>query len=69
MSVKIRPIIDHKCYEVNGNAVFKDENGYWKNKDNLSFQEILAFVQYQITVISNPRFKKHTQAIYMGLQN
>ena len=69
MSVKIRPIIDHECYEVNGNTVFKDENGYWKNKDNLSFIEILAFVQYQNVVINNPRFKKHTQAIYRGLQN
>jgi hypothetical protein len=67
MSVRIKPIIDHKCYEVNGDTVFKDENGFWKNKDNLSFQEIVAFVQYLITVISNPQFKKHTQAEYRSL--
>lgn len=66
MSVKIKPIIDHKTYEINNNTVSKDENGYWKNKDNLSFKEIVAFIKYENIVIKNPRFKKHTKAVYHG---
>lgn len=66
MSVKINPITDHQIYEVNGNTIFKNKEGFWKNKDHLSFTELMAFIQYEDIVIKNPRFKRHIKAIYLG---
>lgn len=66
MSVKIEPITDHKSYEINGRAIYKDTNGNWIYKENLSLKELHAFIQYENIVIKNLRFKRHTKAVYKG---
>jgi hypothetical protein len=66
MSVKIKPITDHKSYEINGQTISKDPQGNWIYKGNLSHKELHAFAQYESIVIQNPRFKKHTKATYKG---
>ena len=64
MSIIITPIQDHEIYEVNGKEVYKDTNGNWINKGDLSEAENRAFRTYKRQVIDNPRFKKHTKATY-----
>jgi hypothetical protein len=64
MSIIITSIIDHEIYEVNGKEVYKDTNGNWINKGDLSEAENRAFRTYKRQVIDNPRFKKHTKATY-----
>lgn len=66
MSVEIKPITDHKSYEINGRTISKDIDGNWTDKENLSLKELQAFAQYEIIVIKNPRFKRHTKATYKG---
>jgi hypothetical protein len=66
MSVTIVPITDHESYDVNGKEVYKDSNGNWMDKQNLSDAENRAFRTYKRQVIDNPRFKKHTKATYKG---
>ncbi|MNG11008.1 hypothetical protein D3C85_1425060 [compost metagenome] len=66
MSVKIKPIIDNKSYEINGNTISKDIQGNWICTGNLSHEELHAFAQYENIIIKNPRFKKHTKATYKG---
>lgn len=66
MSVKIKPITDHKSYEINGHMISKDIKGNWVYKENLSLKELHAFIQYENIVIKNPRFKRHTKAVYKG---
>lgn len=66
MSVNIKPITDHKSYEINGRLISKDLHGNWIYQANLSIKELLAFAQYESIVIQNPRFKKHTTATYKG---
>jgi hypothetical protein len=64
MSIIIKPIQDHETYEVNGKEVYKDTNGNWINKGDLSEAENRAFRTYKRQVIDNPRFIKHTKASY-----
>ena len=64
MSVTINPIIDHEQYEVNGHLVYKDSLENWSCKVDLSSQELMAFRNYEKTVINNPRFKTHTKATF-----
>ncbi len=66
MSVRIKPITDHKSYEINGHTISKDLQGNWIYKGKLSRKELYVFAKYTILVIQNPRFKTHTQAIYKG---
>lgn len=66
MGVKIKPITDHECYEINGHIISKDNYGNWKSPFDLTRKELDAFNQYENLVIKNPRFKKHTRAIYKG---
>jgi hypothetical protein len=66
MSVTIIPVTDHESYEVNGKEVYKDANGNWIDKQDLSDAENRAFRTYKRQVIENPRFKKHTKATYKG---
>ena len=66
MSVKIVPITDHECYKVNDHTIFKDSLGNWNSESDLSTREREAFYKYEDIVIKNPRFKRHTQAIYKG---
>jgi hypothetical protein len=64
MSVRIVPIIDHESYSVNGKEVYKDGNGNWVNRQELTSQEATAFTNYKKAVINNTAFKKHTKATY-----
>jgi hypothetical protein len=66
MSVTIVPITDHESYDVNGKEVYKDSNGNWIDKQDLSDAENRAFRTYKKQVIENQRFKKHTKATYKG---
>ena len=64
MSIIIKPIVDHSSYEVNGKEIYKDTQGNWISRADLSTQEYNAFANYKKAVIDNPAFKKHTKAEY-----
>jgi len=64
MSVRIEPIIDHESYNVNDKEVYKDSNGNWIQRQELTSQELNAFNNYKKAVIENTAFKKHTNATY-----
>jgi hypothetical protein len=64
MSVRIEPIIDHESYNVNDKEVYKDSNGNWIQRQELTSQELNAFNNYKKAVIENKAFKKHTKATY-----
>lgn len=64
MSVKITPIEDHERYSVNNKEVYKDSNGKWIQRQELTSQEMSAFTNYKKAVIENKAFKKHTKATY-----
>lgn len=66
MSVRIIPITDHEAYNVNGKEVYKDSNGNWMQRQELTIQENTAFINYKKAVIDNKAFKKHTKATYKG---
>jgi len=66
MSVKIIPIIDHESYNVNGKEVYKDTNGNWIQRQELTTQEGNAFRNYKKAVIESGAFKTHTKAEYKG---
>jgi hypothetical protein len=64
MSVTILPVVDHESYNVNGKEVYKDSNGNWIARQELSTQETMAFSNYRKAVIENKAFKTHTKATY-----
>jgi hypothetical protein len=64
MSVIIKPIVDHERYEVNGKEIYKDSNGNWVNRQEITMMEKNAFNSYKKAVIENKAFKKHTKATY-----
>jgi hypothetical protein len=66
VGITITPIVDHERYDVNGKEVYKDGNGNWIDKSDMSAVENRAFRTYEKQVINNPKFKKHTKATYKG---
>ena len=64
MSVTIIPITDHESYSVNNKQVYKDSNGNWIARQELTTQENNAFSNYRKAVIENKAFKTHTKATY-----
>ena len=64
MSVTIQPKTDHESYLVNNKEVYKDSNGNWIARQELTTQENNAFSNYRKLVIENTAFKKHTKATY-----
>lgn len=60
----IRPITDHELYEVNGKEIYKNSNGEWIAREELTYKERNAFNNYKKTVIDNPNFKKHTTSTF-----
>ena len=64
MSVIIQPKTDHESYLVNNKEVYKDSNGNWIARQELTTQENNAFSNYRKSVIENTAFKKHTKATY-----
>jgi len=62
--ITIIPHEDHQQYSVNGHTVFKDTNGNWISRTDLSDAENRAFSRYKKVVIDNPRFIRHTKATY-----
>ena len=64
MSVRIIPKTDHESYLVNDKEVYKDGNGNWIAREELTILENNAFFNYKKTVIENAAFKTHTKATY-----
>lgn len=64
MNVTITPVVDHEKYNVNGHIVYKDSQGTWTCKGELSYKELAAFSRYEKLVINNKAFKRHTKATY-----
>jgi hypothetical protein len=63
-TVTILPIEDHQQYSVNGHTVYKDTNGNYISRTDMSDTENRAFRRYKQLVIDNQRFKTHTRATY-----
>ena len=66
MTVTIIPLIDHEQYNVNGHTVFKDTNGDWISRTDMSTKELRAFKLYEEKIIGNPEFKTHIKSTYNG---
>lgn len=66
MAVVIDPIVDHERYNVNNKEIYKDSNGNYIARQELSQMEKNAFYNYKKAVIENKAFKKHTKATYNG---
>ena len=66
MSVVIKPITDHECYQINNTEIYKDSNGNWIARGELTQMERNAFANYKKAVIENKAFTKHTNATYNG---
>ena len=63
--------LDFAYYELSGGLkikserfVYKDSNGNWIARQELTTQENNAFSNYRKSVIENTAFKKHTKATY-----
>lgn len=64
MSVVIKPIVDGSQYEINGKDIYKDTNGNWIARQELTTQELNAFNNYKKAIIENENIKTHRVAIY-----
>lgn len=64
VNITIIPLEDHQQYNVNGHTIYKDTNGNWVSRTDMSDNELRAFRRYKSQVIDNPRFKTHTKATY-----
>jgi hypothetical protein len=64
VNITIIPLEDHQQYKVNGHTIYKDANGNWVSRIDMSDNELRAFRRYKTQVIDNPRFKTHTKATY-----
>ncbi|GIZ10009.1 hypothetical protein [Flavobacterium sp. UMI-01] len=64
VSITIIPHEDHQQYSVNGHVVYKDSNGNYISRTDMSYNENTAFQKYKKLVIDNPAFKRHTKAVY-----
>jgi hypothetical protein len=63
--IRIKTIVEHESYEVNGKEVYKDTNGNWVARQELTPNEVKAFTSHKINAIDNPEFKKHPEASYI----
>ena len=66
MSIRILPIKDNESYTVNGKEIYKDSNGNYIARNELTTMEHNAFRNYKKAVIDNKAFKTHTKATYKG---
>lgn len=64
VNITILPLEDHQQYNVNGHTVYKDSDGNYSSRTEMSDNELRAFRRYKMAVIDNPRFKTHTKATY-----
>lgn len=64
VEVIIKPITDHEVYDVGGKEIYKNSDGQWISRFEMSDAQNRAFRRYKSQVIDNPRFKKHTKATY-----
>ena len=62
--IRIVPIADHEQYEINGKLIFKDSDGNWVCKSELTSQELNAFENYKKAQIENPNLKRHTKSTF-----
>lgn len=63
--VRIKPIVEHESYDVNGKEVYKDSNGQWIARQELTANESKAFREHKEKAIDNPEFKKHPEGSYI----
>jgi hypothetical protein len=63
-TITIIPQEDHQQYSVNGHIIYKDSNGNYISRSDMSTGENAAFRRYKQIVIDNPRFLRHTKATY-----
>lgn len=64
VTITILPLEDHQQYNVNGHTVYKDSNGEYISRTEMSYSENTAFRKYKKLVIDNAAFKRHTKATY-----
>ena len=62
--VTIKPIVEHESYDVNGKEVYKDTNGNWLARQELTANEAKAFSEHKKKAIDDPAFKKHPKGTY-----
>ncbi len=66
MLIRIVPIKDNESYTVNGKEIYKDSEGNYIARTEMSTMELNAFRNYKKAVIENKAFKTHTKATYKG---
>ena len=62
--ITIKPIVELESYDVNGKEVYKDTNGNWVARQELTANESNAFLNHKRNVIDKPEAKKHPKATY-----
>jgi hypothetical protein len=63
--ITIKPIVEHESYSVNGKEVYKDTNGNWLAREELTASELKSFHEHKRKVIDNSEAKKHPKASYI----
>lgn len=62
--ITIKPIVELESYDVNGKEVYKDTNGRWIARQELTTNEAKAFKEHRRNVIDKPEAKRHPKATY-----
>lgn len=62
--ITIKPIVEFESYDVNGKEVYKDTNGHWIARQELTANEAKAFNQHKRNIVDKPEVKKHKKATY-----
>lgn len=62
--IQIECVEKHEVYKVNQKEVYKDTDGKYIAREQLTSKEYRGFTRYHNMVIINPRFRVHTPAEY-----
>lgn len=63
--ITIKPVVELESYDINGKEVYKDTNGNWIARQELTANESKAFLEHKRKVVDKPEVKKHPKATYL----
>lgn len=52
--IRIKPIVEFESYDVNGKEIYKDTNGNWVAREELTPNEAKAFREHKSKAIEAP---------------